>query len=354
VSIYPEDGEDSETLIRNADTAMYQAKENERHGYQFFRLDMNVRAMERQFLEENLRWALGRDEFALHYQPKVNLRTGKIIGAEALLRWTHPERGSIGPAEFTPVAEDSGLIFPIGLWVLRAACNQAQEWAIAGFSAMSMAVNVSAVQLRHEQFLPTLFAILDESGFNPQLLEVEVTEGILMKRPDLTCAILQQLRDKGISIAIDDFGTGYSSLSYLHKFPIDALKIDQSFVRQIASSGGTGIVNAIIDMGRNLGLRIVAEGVETRDELLFLQSHYCDEAQGYYFSRPVTGHILTELLKVSKFASSDHLVISPMTDQPVIGSDSHEVRPLIGSRPAGAPDDRARDEGPDMLYQVEG
>jgi diguanylate cyclase (GGDEF)-like protein/PAS domain S-box-containing protein len=305
VSIYPDDGLDSETLIRNADTAMYQAKENDRQGYQFFRTDMNVRAMERLFLEENLRQALSRNELAVHYQPKLNLKTGTIIGVEALLRWTHPERGEISPAEFIPVAEDSGLILPIGLWILRAACMQAQEWASTGFDAIAVAVNVSAVQLRHRDFVSSLFAILDETHLEPRLLEVELTESILMKRPELTCAILLQLREKGISIAIDDFGTGYSSLSYLHKFPLDALKIDQSFVRQITKNGGTGIVNAIIDMGQNLGLRIVAEGVETRDELSFLQLHHCDEAQGYYFSRPLPGTAVTELLKFSKLGTPE-------------------------------------------------
>ena len=300
VSTFPDDGSDAETLIRNADTAMYQAKENERQGYQFFRLDMNVRAMERQFLEENLRLAINSTELSLHYQPKVDLKMGNIVGAEALLRWTHPDRGSISPAEFIPVAEDSGLILPIGQWALRVACEQAQQWANAGIYAMNIAVNVSAVQIRHRQFLTTVSSILDETGLDPHLLEIEVTESILMKRPDLTRDILQQLKEMGVSIALDDFGTGYSSLSYLHKFPLDSLKIDQSFVRQISTSEGSGIVTAIINMGRSLGLRIVAEGVENEEELSFLQSHGCDEAQGYYFSRPVPSQVLTERLKLSR------------------------------------------------------
>jgi diguanylate cyclase (GGDEF)-like protein/PAS domain S-box-containing protein len=310
VSIYPDDGADAETLIKNADTAMYQAKENDRQGFQFFRPEMNVRAMERQFLEENLRKALGQNELTLNYQPKVDLKTGKIVGAEALLRWTHPERGPISPGAFIPVAEDSGLILPIGLWVLRTACRQAQEWVSAGFESMTVAVNVSAVQLRHQQFMQILSAILDDSGLDPRLLEIEVTESILMKRPEVTCEILRELRDRGISIAIDDFGTGYSSLSYLHKFPLDALKIDQSFVRQINSADGTGIVNAIIDMGRNLGLRIVAEGVETQEELSFLRLHHCDEAQGYHFGRPVPAEVFTAILQDSRFKLLDDLTVT--------------------------------------------
>lgn len=305
VSVYPDDGLDAETLIKNADTAMYEAKENERQGYQFFKSGMNLRVVERQFIEENLRRALAREELALHYQPKVNLKTGEIIGAEALLRWTHLDRGPIRPEEFIPVAEESGLILPIGLWVLRAACEQAQNWVSANIPPMSIAVNVSAVQLRSRQFLPTLFATLDETGLDPKLLEVEVTEGLLMKSRDFTSVILQQIRERGIKVAIDDFGTGYSSLSYLHKFPVDALKIDQSFIRQIAHSDGTSIVSAIISMGRNLGLRIVAEGVETKEELTFLKSQQCDEGQGYYFSRPVPAEAFAELLKVARIGEPE-------------------------------------------------
>lgn len=319
VSVYPDDGTDAETLVKNADTAMYQAKENERQGYQFFTSAMNVRAVERQFLEENLRRALSRDELALYYQPKINLTTGEITGAEALLRWTHPERGPISPAEFIPVAEESGLILPIGLWVFRAACKQARAWADDGIPSMSIAVNVSAVQLRNRNFLPTLFEIVDASGLDPRLIEVEVTESLLMKQPEFTSVILQQLRERGITVAIDDFGTGYSSLSYLHKFPLDALKIDQSFIRQISHPDGTNIVTAIINMGRNLGLRIVAEGVETKEELAFLQSQKCDEAQGYYFSRPVPALMFGELLKMPRLGSLEHWPITP-TAVPVADS----------------------------------
>jgi diguanylate cyclase (GGDEF)-like protein len=299
VSVYPDDGEDAETLIKNADTAMYQAKENGRQSYQFFKPAMNVRAVERQFIEENLRRALEHEEFALHYQPKINLRTGEIAGAEALLRWTHPTRGRISPAIFIPVAEDCGLILPIGNWVLREACKQARVWLDAGLKLGTMAVNVSAMEFRDEYFLGGLFAILDETGLDPRCLELELTESVLMKHAESTESILRSLREKGVQLAVDDFGTGYSSLSYLRKFPIDALKIDQSFVRQICNAPEeTTIVTAVISMGRTLKLRVVAEGVETQDELAFLQAHECDEAQGYYFSRPVVAQQFARLLKV--------------------------------------------------------
>jgi diguanylate cyclase (GGDEF)-like protein/PAS domain S-box-containing protein len=288
VSVYPDDGLDAETLIKNADTAMYQAKENGRQSYRFFKPAMNVRAVERQFIEESLRRALEHDEFALHYQPKVDLKTGEICGAEALLRWTHPVRGAIAPSEFIPVAEDSGLIVPIGNWVLRQACRQARAWRDAAVPLPTMAVNISAMEFRNENFLEGVFLILDETGLDPRSLELELTESVLMKHVDTTETILNALKAAGVQLAIDDFGTGYSSLSYLRKFPIDTLKIDQSFIRQITTAPDqTTIVTAVISMGRSLNLRVVAEGLETREELAFLQAHHCDQAQGYYFSRPV-------------------------------------------------------------------
>jgi diguanylate cyclase (GGDEF)-like protein/PAS domain S-box-containing protein len=297
VSIYPDDGPNAETLIKNADTAMYQAKENGRESYQFFRPAMNVRAVERQSIEEHLRRALERQEFALHYQPIVDMKTRAITGAEALIRWTHPTRGAVPPLQFIPIAEECGLILPIGAWVLREACAQARAWADAGLPMMTMAVNVSATQFRNEGFLDELYAILRETGLDPKYLELELTEGSLMKRAELTASILSTLRKKGVQVAIDDFGTGYSSLSYLRKFPLDALKIDQSFVRQITTNpDDTTIVSAIISMGRSLNLRVVAEGVETEEELAFLQAHHCDEAQGYYFSRPVPAQQFAKLL----------------------------------------------------------
>jgi EAL domain-containing protein (putative c-di-GMP-specific phosphodiesterase class I) len=259
---------------------------------------MNVRAVERQSLEESLRRALERQEFVVHYQPKINLRTGRISGAEALLRWTHPTRGPVPPGQFIPVAEDCGLILPIGTWVLRQACQQAQAWVDAGLPLGTMAVNISAMQLRNESFLEGVFAILQDTRLDPKLLELELTESVLMKHAESTASILTILRQRGVQVAVDDFGTGYSSLSYLRKFPIDALKIDQSFVGQITTvPDETVIVKAVIGLGRSLKLRVVAEGVETQEQMAFLQAHQCDEAQGYYFSRPVLPEQFARLLK---------------------------------------------------------
>ena len=298
VSVYPDDGLNAETLVKNADTAMYQAKENGRQTYQFFKPAMNVRAVERQSIEESLRRALERQEFALHYQPKTNLSTGEITGAEALLRWTHPIRGPIFPAQFIPVAEDCGLILPIGKWVLREACKQARAWVDAGLPLTTMAVNISAMEFREGNFLEGVFAILKDTGLDPRSLELELTESVLMKRAESTESILKALRARGVQLAVDDFGTGYSSLSYLRRFPVNALKIDQSFVRQITTApDDTKIVTAVISMGRSLNLRVVAEGVETQEELAFLRAHECDEAQGYYFSRAVLPQQFAKLLE---------------------------------------------------------
>jgi EAL domain-containing protein (putative c-di-GMP-specific phosphodiesterase class I) len=298
VSVFPDDGADAETLIKNADTAMYQAKENGRQSVQFFKPAMNARAVERQSIEESLRRALERREFTLHYQPKINIRTGAITGAEALIRWTHPSRGPIAPAVFIPIAEDSGLILPIGRWVMSRACEQARAWVEAGLRPTTMAVNVSALEFRDEDFLPNLFLILKESRLSPRALEIELTESVLMKQVVSASLILQTLRTSGVHVAIDDFGTGYSSLSYLRKLPIDTLKIDQSFVGQIVSGDdNAAIVTAVISMARSLKLRVVAEGVETFEMLEFLHAHQCEEAQGYYFSRPVPAEQFAKLLE---------------------------------------------------------
>ena len=298
ISIYPDDGGDAETLIKNADTAMYQAKEEGRQSYKFFKPAMNVRAVERQSIEAGLRRALKRNEFVLHYQPKVDLATGLISGAEALVRWNHPTRGLVRPAQFIAIAEDSGLILPIGNWVLREACAQARAWQDAGLPVTTMAVNVSAMQLRDKDFLNELFAILRETGLDARSLELELTESVLMKQADSTAAILQTVRERGVQVALDDFGTGYSSLSYLRKYPIDALKIDQSFVSHIDAAGDdASIVTAVISMARSLNLRVVAEGVETSEQLAFLQTHRCDQAQGYLFSKPVPPQNFAKLLR---------------------------------------------------------
>jgi EAL domain-containing protein (putative c-di-GMP-specific phosphodiesterase class I) len=297
VSVYPDDGPDAETLIKNADTAMYQAKASGRKTFQFFTQEMNVNAVERQTIEEDLRHALGNHEFALHYQPKVNLKTGAIVGVEALIRWAHPTRGPLLPGKFIPVAEETGLILSIGAWVLREACLQAKSWKDAGLSPGTMAVNVSTVQFRDKGFLSDLISILRKTGLDPRSLELEVTESVLMRNTEASVSILRAVRDIGIRVAVDDFGTGYSSLSYLRRFPLDSLKIDQSFLRKIhVAPDDSIIVSAIIGMGRNIGLRVIAEGVETAEELAFLKANDCDEAQGYYFSRPVPAAEFVKLL----------------------------------------------------------
>jgi diguanylate cyclase (GGDEF)-like protein/PAS domain S-box-containing protein len=298
ISVYPGDGEDAETLVKNADTAMYQAKENGRQGYQFFMPAMNVRAVERQSIEEDLRRALEREEFVLHYQPQIDLRTGAISGAEALIRWMHPTRGLVAPAQFIPIAEDCGLILPIYKWVLREACEQARAWVDAGLPELTLAVNVSAIELRDENFLEAFFAILEETGMNPRFLEVELTETVLMKHVEAAKSILQTLKGRGVRVAVDDFGTGYSNLSYLGDLAVDALKIDQSFVGRISRTGdASNLVTAVISMARSLKLRAVAEGVETPEQLAFLQAQACDGAQGFYFSQPVPPQQFEKVLR---------------------------------------------------------
>lgn len=297
ISVFPGDGEDAETLLKNADAAMYHAKENGRNNYQFFKQDMNDRAVERQSLEGSLRQALARHEFVLHYQPKVNLETGAITGAEALIRWLHPVRGPLSPKQFVSIAEDSGLIVPIGQWMLREACRQAQAWQNAGLRPTPIAVNISTVEFRREAFLADMRDILKDTGLDPRYLEIEMTESVLVQDVESTMAVLHGLKALGVQLAIDDFGTGYSSLSYLRQFPIDTLKIDQSFVRDIATvTGDATIVRAVIGMGNSLKLRVSAEGVETREQLAFLQAEHCEEGQGFYFSPPVDAEAFAELL----------------------------------------------------------
>jgi diguanylate cyclase (GGDEF)-like protein/PAS domain S-box-containing protein len=299
ISVYPEDGEDAETLIKNADTAMYHAKEHGRNNFQFFTTEMNLRAVERQSLEGSLRRALEREEFLLHYQPKVNLDTGEITGVEALIRWQQPERGLVPPAQFVPVAEDCGLIIQIGRWVLREACRQARAWQDAGLPPLPLAVNVSAVEFRDESFVEGLRTILSETGLEARYLELELTEGVLMEHAESTAFVLQQLKVMGVHLVVDDFGTGYSSLSYLQQFPIDVLKIDQSFVHRItADPDDSPIVSAIIDMGKNLKQRVIAEGIETPEQLAFLRAHHCAEGQGYFFSRPLDAAQFAHLLQM--------------------------------------------------------
>jgi diguanylate cyclase (GGDEF)-like protein/PAS domain S-box-containing protein len=298
LSTYPDDGEDADILIKHADTAMYQAKKRDRNNYQFFKEDMNLRAVKRQSVEGGLRDALESGQFVLHYQPKVNLTTGAICGAEALLRWRHPALGLILPLEFLPTAEDCGLILPIGRWVLMETCSQVQDWIAAGLRVPPVAVNVSSLQFRSEGFIENLRAILNETGLAPHHLELELTETVLMQHAESSASVLHALKSVGVRLALDDFGTGYSSLSYLKRFPIDSLKIDQSFVRDIGPpDDNSPIVRAVITMAKSLNQRVVGEGVETEKQMIFLKAHGCDEAQGYYFSTPLVAGDFAMLLE---------------------------------------------------------
>ena len=294
ISVFPFDGVDAATLTKNADTAMYHAKERGRNNYQFFHEVMNERAVERQLIESNLRRALDRAEFTLHYQPKVDLLTDAITGVEALLRWEHPEWGLVQPERFIAIAEECGLIVPIGRWVLREACLQAVRWRDDGIRAVSIAVNVSAVEFRQREFFDQALAVFEETGIDPACVQLELTETVLMRDVDRSADLLAKFKAIGVKIAVDDFGTGYSSLSYLSQFPIDVLKIDQSFVRAIDGEAGKNgaIVGAVIGMGKNLHQRVIAEGVEDEEQLAFLKAHECNEAQGYLFSRPVDAALM--------------------------------------------------------------
>jgi len=288
IGLYPDDGQDVDTVIKSADTAMYHAKENGRNNYQFFAQDMNTRMVERLSIEGSLRGALERGEFSLYYQPKINLESGALIGTEALIRWRHPVRGTILPEQFIPIAEDCGLITPIGDWVLREACRQAKAWTDAGLEAVPVAVNISAVQLRDKDFLKGVRGILTQTRLEPRWLELELTESVLMQDAESTGRTLQALKAMGVQLAVDDFGTGYSSLSYLTQFPIDTLKIDQSFVRKmLLNTNDASMISTVISMGKNLNQRVIAEGVETKQQLRFLQARQCSEGQGYYFSHPL-------------------------------------------------------------------
>jgi diguanylate cyclase (GGDEF)-like protein/PAS domain S-box-containing protein len=298
ISTYPENGEDAETLIKNADMAMYQAKDNGRDNYRFFRSDMSLEAVERQSLESQLCRALERQELLLHYQPKINLRTGAITSVEALVRWQHPERGLLLPGQFLSTAEDTGMIVAIGQWVLREACRQTREWLDAGLRAVPVAVNISSLEFRGERFLEGVQGALEDTSLDSGYLELELTETVLMRNAESTSRTLAGLKALGVRLAVDDFGTGYSSLSYLTRFPIDTLKLDQSFVRGIAAgSSDTIIVSAIISMGKSLKHTVIAEGVESREQLVFLQSLGCDEGQGYLFSHPIAAQVFARLLE---------------------------------------------------------
>ena len=288
ISIYPQDGHDADTLIKSADTAMYQAKGKGTNNYHFFKQNMNVRVGERQLLESSLGRALERQEFLLHYQPTVDLETGAITGAEALIRWLDPDRGLIPPAQFVPFAEDCGLIVPIGRWVLKEACRQARAWMDTGLRPIPVAVNISAAELRAKDYVEGVCGILKENRLEPRYLAFELTERVLIRDDESTIFALLALKALGVQLAVDDFGTGNSGLSYLRWFPIDTLKIDQTFVHKIgASADDAAFLGAMMSVGKTLKKRVVAEGVEKREQLAFLQTERCHEGQGYYFSPPV-------------------------------------------------------------------
>jgi len=298
IALYPNDGEDGNTLMKNADTAMYRAKEQGRNSYQFYTPIMNATAFERLVLENNLRRALEREEFVVYYQPQVSLTTGQIVGVEALIRWQHPELGLIPPVKFIPLAEETGLIMPIGEWALYTACAQNKTWQEANFPPLRMVVNLSPRLFKHKDLIKTIARILKETRLNPDYLELELTEGTIMENAEATVAIFHKLKGMGIHLSIDDFGTGYSSLSYLKRFPIDTLKIDRMFMQNIPTDpGDVAIATAIIAMAHSLGLKVIAEGVETEEQLTFLSSHRCDQIQGYFFSRPIPAEAVTRFLR---------------------------------------------------------
>ena len=296
VSLFPDHASDGETLVKHADAAMYRAKDSGRNNVQFFTADMNAEVMERLMLENSLRRAQEKNELYLMYQPQVDIATGEMVGTEALIRWQHPELGLIEPDKFIPIAENSGLIVQIGEWVLRTACAQAKQWQQEGLPAVPVAVNVSAVQFRQTGFVELVRAVLRETGLAPQFLELEITESLILFNADVMVAVFRKLNEMGVKLSIDDFGTGYSSLAYLKHYPIYRLKIDRSFVRDLAvDPDDAAITGTIISMAKNLGMKVIAEGVEQQEQLAFLRSHDCDEAQGFFFSKPVLADALAGL-----------------------------------------------------------
>jgi diguanylate cyclase (GGDEF)-like protein len=320
VSIYPEDGQDSQTLLKSADIAMYRAKEQGRNCFQFYTAELNARVTERLTLESALRRALEQGEFLLHFQPQVDLRSGRITGVEALCRWLHPEIGMIAPSRFIPLAEDTGLIVQLGEWVLTAACVQVKVWLDAGLPIPSVAVNISAVQFRQGNIVQTVKRVLESTGLAPQYLELEITESLAMHQAEQVITIMAELKVLGVQISLDDFGTGYSSLSYLKRFPLDKLKIDQSFISDVATDlGDAAIVRSVILLAHSLGLVVIAEGVETAEQLAYLCGQQCDQIQGYLFSRPIPADDLEEMLRLGKILSTcPQIVAIDITSAPAL------------------------------------
>ncbi|MCK5662949.1 MAG: EAL domain-containing protein, partial [Thiotrichaceae bacterium] len=288
ISLFPEHGNDTETLLRNADSAMYRTKNEGRNGFSMYTEDLTIRAVERVVLEAALRKAIGNNELLLYFQPQIDLKNNKIVGAEALIRWIHPEEGLILPGRFIPLAEEIGLIDEIGMWVFETSCEKIVEWERAGYSELKVAINISGRQLMDHDFALKIRQVLDRTGCKPELIELEITEDYLIKHPERTVSQFNELRDIGMKIAIDDFGTGYSSLTYLKQFPISKLKIDYSFIRDVlVDTNDQAITRAIIALGQSLGLTVIAEGVESKQQHEFVLAEGCDEAQGYYYARPI-------------------------------------------------------------------
>ena len=299
VAVYPADGADELTLMKNADIAMYLAKEEGKNDVRFFSSEIKTQSVDRLKMETDLRYALDRNELCLHYQPKLDVATGRIAGVEALVRWNHPELGMLAPMRFIPVAEETGLIVPIGRWVLRTACAQNMEWQRQGLPPLSMVINVSPRQFSDESLLSDIDQALADSGMDAKQLQIEITESMVMLNVERAIGVLDEIQSRGVRLAIDDFGTGYSSMSMMKRFPIDTIKIDRSFVRDLPrNSEDKAIAEAIIGMGKALGLTIVAEGVETAEQDDFLRKNYCDEIQGFLFSKPVTADKIAELVRL--------------------------------------------------------
>lgn len=327
IAMFPDDGTDEQTLTKNADIAMYLAKAEGKNDIRFSSSEIKAQSIERLAMETGLRHALERNEFCLHYQPKIDIATGKIAGVEALLRWIHPELGLLPPMRFIPVAEETGLIVPIGRWVMQTACAQNVAWQREGFPPVSMAINVSPRQFSDEKLLRNLDDALTVSGMDPKWLQIEITESMVMLNVKRAFQLLDAIQSRGVRLAIDDFGTGYSSMSMMKRFPVDTIKIDRSFVCDLPHNPeDKAIAQAIISMGKALGLTIVAEGVETIEQHEFLREHACDEIQGFLFSKPVAADKIAELLRLP-------FVAAPTLQRQRRGSEADRMRlSLIRSR----------------------
>jgi EAL domain-containing protein (putative c-di-GMP-specific phosphodiesterase class I) len=307
ISLYPDDGTDCQIMLKNASTALYRVRQRGGDSYQFYTADMHERALKRLSLENNLHRAIEREEFVLYYQPQVSAKTGKFIGMEALVRWQHPEMGLVPPNDFIPIAEETGLIVPLGEWVLRTACRQSVLWQQSGLMPLRLGVNLSLRQFQQNDLVEVVNCALHDSGLKPEYLELELTESAIMHDAEQAIAVLQKLRKLGIKISVDDFGSGYSSLSYLKTLPIDVLKIDRTFVQDITTDlKDVAIVKTIVSLAHNLNLKTIAEGVETDEQSVLLTSLGCDEMQGYFFSKPLTAAALEFLLTTQQSETISH------------------------------------------------